>query len=731
MMVESVAVLERRERRLATQYSVTRILAESPSFREAAPAILHAICDGLGWLLGIMWEVDRERNVLSFVDAWHEAAPEVAQFTAECRERTFPPGVGLTGRVWESGGPAWIQDARDDPNFIRGVSAERAGLHAAFAAPIVLGGETLGVMEFLSTEIRERDEDVLNMITAVGSQIGQFVRRRRAESELRESRDELEAVLAGVREGIVVEHRGGGFAFGNQAAATLLGYPSVSALLESSVHEAFDRFEIEDEDGRAITRAKLPGRRALRGRYSPELLLKFRDRRTRAERWVLAEATAIGDFEPPRMAVTVLRDITERRRDEEAQRFLAEASEILGSSLHYGRTLQQIADLTVPRLADWCLVDTMQPDGTLLAVAMAHSDPAKLELARRLRERHAADPHQPFGAPQVARTGRAELYAEIPAELLAAPALGQMELAALRKLNLRSALVVPMIARGRPIGTITLASGATGRRYGPDDLALAEELARRAAVAVDNAHLYEARSRIARTLQRSLLPPALPEIPFAEVAARYEAGGEGVEVGGDFYDAFEVGGDAWAIVIGDVCGKGPEAAAITALARHSVRTAALREPRPRLVLELLDEAIIGQLAEEASFFTAVYAQLEPEPEGVRLVLARAGHPYPLVVRRSGEVERMEPRGGVLGAFGDLELEETELVLWRGDLLVLYTDGLLGALGAASSDDLLAAVVAECAGSTAEETAARIETAERAAATEHRDDLALLVVRITG
>src|SRR5207247_1418501 len=279
------------------------------------------------------------RDELSFVDAWHEPAPALLQFTADCREQRFPRGVGLPGRVWQGDDPAWMQDVHDDPNFPRASSAERAGLHAAFAAPIVLGGETLGVMEFLAPEIRARDEDVLSALAAVGSQIGQFVRRRRAESELRESRDELEAVLAGVREGILVEHRGGRFAFANQAAAMLLGYPSVIALLESSVHEVFGRFEIEDEDGRTITRAK------------------------------------------------------------------------------------------VPRLADWCLVDTMQPDGTLLPVAMGHSDPAKLELARRLRERHPADPHQPFGAPRVARTGRSELYAEIPPELRSAPALGHLELA--------------------------------------------------------------------------------------------------------------------------------------------------------------------------------------------------------------------------------------------------------------------------------------------------------------
>jgi PAS domain S-box-containing protein len=727
--VESVAVLERRERRLATQYRVTTILAESPSFREAAPAILQAICDGLGWLVGIMWEVDAEQNVLSFVDAWHEASPEVEAFTATSSELTLSPGEGLPGRVLLAGEPVWIEDVLAEESFARADSAATASLHAAVGAPIVLGGETLGVMEFLGGEVRARDEDVLNVIGAAGSQIGQFVRRRRVESELRESRDELEAVLAGVREGILVEHRGGSIVFANHAAARVFGYPSVPALLGASVHEAFGRFEIEDEDGRPITRAKLPGRRALRGRYSPELLLKLRDRESGAERWVLAEATAIGDFEPPRLAVTVLRDITERRRRQEEQRFLAEASEILGSSLRHGETLQQIADLAVPRLADWCLVDTVQPDGTLVQVAAAHSDPSKLELARRFRKRHPSDPHQPFGAPQVARTGRSELYTVIPDELRSSPALGHLELAALRKLELRSALIVPMIARGRAIGTITLASGEAGRRYGSDDLALAEELARRAAVAVDNATLYEERSRIARTLQRSLLPPALPEMPFAELAARYESGGEG-EVGGDFYDAFEVAGGAWAIVIGDVCGKGPEAASITALARHSVRTAALREPRPRLVLELLDEAILRQLAEETTFFTAVYAQLEPEPDGVRLVLARAGHPYPLVIRRSGEVERLGPRGGVLGAFGELDLEESELLLRPGDLLLLYTDGLLHALGAGDGDEALDSVAASCAGSSAEEAAARIEQAGRVTSVEPRDDLALLVVRIS-
>jgi PAS domain S-box-containing protein len=727
---EEAARREARERRLAAQYLVTKVLAESPSFREAAPAILRAVCRGLGWLVGVMWEVDPHDDVLRFVDAWHEPSERAAEFVTASIELAFPPGVGLPGRVWRSGEPLWVRDLSADETFPRASDAAHAGLRAAFAAPIMLGGETLGVMEFFGPEIAEPDEDLLRMTSSVGSQVGQYINRKRAERNVRDSRDQLDTILASVSEGIVVERGGGRFVFANKAAAQLLGYPSVEALLEASVAEAFGRFEIEDEEGRPLPRHKLPGRRALRGRATSERLLKLRERDTGDERWLLVEATAIGERERPELAVTVLRDVTERRRAEETQRFLAEASEILGSSLNYGRTLQQIADLAVPRLADWCVVETTQPDRTLLQVAVAASDPAKLALLRELRERFPPGPHQSFGAPEVARTGRSEIYPETTDELVAGWAREPEELEMLRRLGHRSAIAVPMVARGRVNGVMTLVAAESGRRYGSGDLELVEELAGRAAVAVDNAMLYQARSAIARSLQRSLLPPALPMIPFAELAARYHAGGDGIEVGGDVYDVFEVDGGAWGVVVGDVCGKGPEAAALTALARHSLRTAALRERDPALAIQLLNQAILAQLEEEASFFTAVYALLEPAGPNVELTLARAGHPPPLVVRGSGRVERLAPSGGVLGVFEELEIAEVGATLAPGDALVLYTDGLLAALGTPLQEDTLVSLLSSCAGIGADEIAARIE----AAATEpgadaQRDDIALLVLRV--
>src|SRR5205814_4021444 len=184
----------------------------------------------------------------------------------------------------------------------------------------------------------------------------------------------------------------------------------------------------------------------------------------------------------------------------------------------------------------------------------------------------------------------------------------------------------------------TMVSGQPTRRYGTHDLEVAEDLARRAGLAADNARLYSERSRVARTLQESLLPPVLPEIPGVELAARYLAAGEGNEVGGDFYDAFDVGYGTWAVVVGDVCGKGADAAAIAGLARHTVRAAALKERRPSRMLSILNDAIFGDAdVGDARFCTVCAALVRPNRSGARMTLALGGHPPPWIVRADGRV----------------------------------------------------------------------------------------------
>ena len=237
--------------------------------------------------------------------------------------------------------------------------------------------------------------------------------------------------------------------------------------------------------------------------------------------------------------------------------------------------------------------------------------------------------------------------------------------------------LAPMSARGRVLGVLAVGFDELEDEDRDDVLALVEDLGRRAALALDNSRLYEERREVAETLQRSLLPPDLPDIPGVEVAARYLAAGSGNEVGGDFYDCFATGGGDWALVIGDVCGKGAEAAAITAIARYTLRASVLHSRQPRRVLTELNEALLRQRL-DYRFCTVLYASVTPRPGGVEAVLATGGHPLPLVLRASGEVETAGSPGTLLGIMEDVEISEERVLLGAGDALVLYTDGVVEA-----------------------------------------------------
>src|SRR4029077_10540941 len=191
-------------------------------------------------------------------------------------------------------------------------------------------------------------------------------------------------------------------------------------------------------------------------------------------------------------------------------------------------------------------------------------------------------------------------------------------------------------ARGRTLGALTLVSSGSGRRFGPEDLALAEEFGRRAGLALDNARLYSERDHVARALQSSLLPPSLPVIPGVRVSARYRAAGEGNEVGGDFYHVFQVDANAWWLVIGDVSGKGPEAAAIAGLARHTLRAVAVQERSPSRLLAALHDALLRD--GHGEFCTVCCALLVPDERGVALSVACGGHPPPIVRRADDRIE---------------------------------------------------------------------------------------------
>jgi serine phosphatase RsbU (regulator of sigma subunit) len=391
----------------------------------------------------------------------------------------------------------------------------------------------------------------------------------------------------------------------------------------------------------------------------------------------------------------------------------------------------------------------LEEDGFLDRVAVAHQDPEKVALAHELQERYPPDPDSSYGVARVLCTGSSELVAEIPEPLLEEAAHDDEHREILQDLGLESYLVVPLVARERTLGTITLVSAESGWRYGPADLELAEELARRAALAVDNARLYRERSETARALQGSLLPSGLPDVPGVEVGLCYLPAGE-ADVGGDFYDVFdttvrcrkgspEPSGSSWGVVIGDVCGKGAEAAAVLALARYTVRAVAMHEKCPTEILAGLNEAMLRQRREhdDHKFCTVAYVRLEVDDaeRGVRVSLSLGGHPAPVLLEACGRTRRIGEPGRALGVFEDPGLTHQEARLAPGDALVFYTDGVTEARspdGAFFGEERLLSLLRACAGCDASTLAAHVEGAvlnfqENAS----RDDMAVLVLRVPG
>jgi PAS domain S-box-containing protein len=461
----------------------------------------------------------------------------------------------------------------------------------------------------------------------------------------------------------------------------------------------------------------------LGGEYSDEVRLK--DGRT-IERYGTHVRTDDGEVVG---RVWFHTDITERKREEESLRFLADATNLLSSSLDYTTTLRRVARLAVPRIADWCSVE-MAERGRRQQLAVAHVDPAKVEFARALRERFPEDPET--GAIEtVMRTGESKIYPVITDDVLEQVARNDEHLRLLRELQLHSVMIVPIQIRGGNLGAITFVSAESGQSYDDDDLRLAQELARRAAIAIDNARVHAELRETARTLQESLLPPHLPAIAHIELAARFRPAGAGMQVGGDFYDVFDIREDEWCVVVGDVCGKGAEAAALTALTRYTARAAATYESSPGGVLGVLNRALLHQRG-DFRFTTLAFCELIVAEKPYRLRAASAGHPRPLLLRPDGSARPVGAAGPLLGVVPDAAFSEEELELEDGDVIVLYTDGLTDAYAPDRmlvEGDLLTALQ-DCAGLSAGEVAMHLErVALGDNGAEPRDDIAILVARI--
>jgi PAS domain S-box-containing protein len=427
----------------------------------------------------------------------------------------------------------------------------------------------------------------------------------------------------------------------------------------------------------------------------------------------------------------IARDVTSRKRAADAQAFLAQASAALETSLDPARTLQTIAELAVPLLAELCVLDMPRPDGRLGDSVAAATHAGVAERLVELRRRWPLEPDGTHPVARVLRSGRALVVPDLDKPGGLDPvAQSDEHRAFMREAGYRCAVVLPLVARRRTLGIMSLLHVRADLRFDASDVALLEDLAERAALAYDNARLYAERSQVARTLQRSLLPAELRSPPGLELAARYQAATIDLEVGGDFYDVFETDG-GWMAILGDVCGKGPQAAALTALTRYTTRAAAMHAREPWKILEQLNAAMLRNDTGHR-FATAFLARVEDEADRSRVTCAVAGHPAGLLLRADGAVEALGGPGHPLGIRTAPRFHRTEAELHPGDALVLYTDGLVdvGAPRRPLETEQLAGLLARCAGLAPDALLDELQrlVAEQRADARRRDDVALLALR---
>lgn len=291
-------------------------------------------------------------------------------------------------------------------------------------------------------------------------------------------------------------------------------------------------------------------------------------------------------------------------------------------------------------------------------------------------------------------------------------------------------MMAPLTGRdGRNVGLVQVLDKG-GEEFGDNDEAVLVQLAQLASTELENLRLYQEQAELAETLQQSLLPPRLPDTEEFDVAALYRPGTVALDVGGDFYDFFLIGDGRWAAVIGDVCGKGPAAAALTGLARHTVRAAAVGVGEPEAVVRLLNDAILRDQANE--FCTVAFASLVRRGPGAEATVVCGGHLPPVVLRASGSVEHVECTGALLGVIDDPAPRQATALLNPSDALVFYTDGITEARMPRElfGEKRLLDLLASCAGLDAAAIVSRVgEELDWLADESRRDDAAMLVVRV--
>lgn len=544
------------------------------------------------------------------------------------------------------------------------------------------------------------------------------------QQELRRSRDQISAIVHGIADGVTAQSVSGEMIFANEKAAEMFGFDSAEELIGTHFGDVHPRMDLRDEAGNPFDPLSLPSKRAFAGEEEPSALIRYTVKATGREWWTLVKSTAIREESGlPTLAITVIEDVTEHRRDEIAQKFLSESSKALSESLDLDSAIATTAKATVPGICDWCVFDLIDSWGELETVAVAHIDD---ELEPDLKSDLQLKPDSTRRAvvEDVVATGKAQALDGGDVDWVSS----DQDDGSRRPADAAAILIAPIVVRGKPIGVLTLGRKRAAAGFSDFDLETIIEFGRRAGIAIDNARLHTERMQTLSSLQQSLIPADLPDIEGVALSAAFRPSEAGAEVGGDFYDAFALPDGNHALVVGDVCGKGPGAASVTALARYTIRTAAMTESNPTEIIATLNKALIEQVGDDR-FCTIAFAKLiDVGTSGQRVEVISSGHPAPLLLTADGP-RAIGTIGTLLGVVDSPEIHVQSVVLPEGSAVVLYTDGLSAGQ---STDDAAYAVelLRDFRPNGDIDLAKSIDEAARSVqAAPNRDDVAIMVARV--
>jgi len=481
-VVRDVTAQKRAEDESALLKSTTLAIAGAETFADALVVALNRLCEHTGWATGEAWLPDPERQRLRRAAVTDDRAEKLLRFHEESGRYTFGPGDGLPGMVWRSGRPEWLPDVSRSPHFRRSDLAAEAGLKAAVAVPAIADGEVVAILCFYNYEVGSEDAALVELVSTVAAQLGILIERRRSESELRRVTAQHEALLDNIPDLAWLKDRESRYLAVNDAFARSYDLPR-AGIIGRSDHDIYPR-DVADAYLEQDRRVLESGDR---------LFLEVRDLRADGTiRYLETVKTPIrgesGEFTG---TVGIARDITDRKRREQHERLLANAGLVLASSLDFRDTLRSVAALVVPDLGSWCVVDVLDEEGGFRSAEIAAATPELEEQLRTMRRDY------PLGSVagegpihEVARSGEAHHLPQVTASTLEQASQDAEHLRILKALAPTSTLIVPLRARGRTIGVLTATTAEQGRSYDERDLILVQELARYAALAIDNAALF-------------------------------------------------------------------------------------------------------------------------------------------------------------------------------------------------------------------------------------------------